>query len=137
MSRCLPLLWCLLLTHNGWIRPLKSLLQVVSVNYIPERKAFFEPKLSKAGLMIARYFMKRPYEPGIDLGKFGNKVLVPKMKSHDTNFVLDFKLTRKDKKIMISQHREKRPAKAVVHTSEAPLKFLHISVTFPTASYIY
>lgn len=34
----------------------------VSVNYRPEGKTFPEPKLSRAELMIDRYFMKHQYE---------------------------------------------------------------------------
>lgn len=46
--------------------------QFMTVNYIPEGGIFLEGKLSRTKLMIGRYFMKKRYERGTGLGKFGD-----------------------------------------------------------------
>lgn len=75
--------------------------------------------------------MKR-HEPGTGLGKYGHEILEPtEVKSQDTTFSFAFKSAQKDIKLMIAQRREKRRAKAADQTSEASLKILHLSVTFP------
>lgn len=61
-------------------------------------------------------------------GKFGDGILVPiKIKFEDTTFSLGFKPTWKNIKEMIVEHRQNLCAKAAGQTSEAPLKFPHMS----------
>lgn len=53
--------------------------------------------------------MKKHYEPGTSLNKFGDENLEPIwIKGQDSTFGLGFRTTRKDFQAMISQKREKR-----------------------------
>jgi hypothetical protein len=100
------------------------------------RVAAIEPRLSRAGIMVAREFVKAGFQPGQGLGcaNQGRTVIVT-LEGNKDRYGLGYAPTRKDRQIAYEARRQRAAAKLRGEKwPEKKMVIPHIRTTFPASA---
>ncbi len=100
------------------------------------RVAALEPKLSKAGIMVAREFVKAGFQPGQGLGCANQgRTAIVTLEGNKDGYGLGYTSTRKDRQLAYEARRQKAAAKLRGEKwPEKKMVIPHIRTTFPASA---
>uniref|UniRef100_A0A2N9FPV9 G-patch domain-containing protein n=1 Tax=Fagus sylvatica TaxID=28930 RepID=A0A2N9FPV9_FAGSY len=100
------------------------------------RVAAVEPKLSKAGIMVAREFVKARFQPGQGLGCANQgRIAIVTLEGNKDGYGLGYTPTRKDRQLAYEARRQRAVAKLRGEKwPEKKMVIPHIRTTFPVSA---